>query len=362
MLEIIFLIFAASTSLEPMYTLDLSAGENSLHAADVNRDGHIDVIVANQNDHSVKIYHGDSTGKLSPGKSYAAGHDPSDIVSDDFNQDGYLDLVVANHDMNYLSVLYGSKSGGLEMSKQQIKLSVEPHPHVLEYFDIDNDGNKDLLVDNRFNNGVQVLKANESGQFHSRGILINTGGDPYLGFAVIDINQDGLADLISPNTNNIGIAINQSDKKIRFAKPYFLSDIEPFGLTVLDIDADGNLDIVAVTESSKQAIAIYHGRSDNTFATEPEWISMAAGPKNIVQGDLNGDAINDVLVTAWNSDSKIIFGGAKERKTSKPNLGKLDSPWGALIVDLNADSVGDYIISDGESRIANVYLSETESD
>jgi FG-GAP-like repeat len=77
--------------------------------AGFNRDGKLDLAVANSESNNVTILLGDGGGAFRPaaGSPFAAGHSPSDIVVGDVNKDSNLDLAFANHDTNYLTVLNG---------------------------------------------------------------------------------------------------------------------------------------------------------------------------------------------------------------------------------------------------------------
>ena len=42
---------------------------------------------------------------------------------------------------------------------------------------------------------------------------------------------------------------------------------------------------------------------------------MAAGAKNIAVGDIDGDGVEDALVSSWSSDVLIVLGGQGAFKT-----------------------------------------------
>src|SRR5437660_5693721 len=67
--------------------------------ADVNKDGNLDIIVANGGSGNVSVYLGDGKGAFTQadGSPFQAGQNPADITTADFNDDGNLDLAIANH-------------------------------------------------------------------------------------------------------------------------------------------------------------------------------------------------------------------------------------------------------------------------
>jgi hypothetical protein len=72
--------------------------------ADVDGDGHLDIVTANQRG-SVSVLLGFGDGTFQPALNYRAGSIPFAVAVGDFNGDGAPDLVVANNASNDVSVL-----------------------------------------------------------------------------------------------------------------------------------------------------------------------------------------------------------------------------------------------------------------
>ena len=75
----------------------MSGAPVSSVAADVNRDGLLDVVTANSYDNTVSVFLGNGDGTFRAPMTFPAGNDPVSIVAGDFNGDGRLDLAVADH-------------------------------------------------------------------------------------------------------------------------------------------------------------------------------------------------------------------------------------------------------------------------
>jgi FG-GAP-like repeat len=91
--------------------------------ADVNHDRNPDIIVANAGSDSTDsgsttVLLGDGRGGFHPatGSPFLSGHLPNDIAIGDMNKDGNLDLVVANHQSPYLRVFLGDGRGGFHLA------------------------------------------------------------------------------------------------------------------------------------------------------------------------------------------------------------------------------------------------------
>lgn len=68
----------------------------SIAVGDFNRDGKLDVAVADFTAKSAHLLLGNGDGTLQGASSYAAGLGPANITAADFNHDGALDLAIAN--------------------------------------------------------------------------------------------------------------------------------------------------------------------------------------------------------------------------------------------------------------------------
>ncbi|MFP5246884.1 MAG: FG-GAP-like repeat-containing protein, partial [Thermoanaerobaculia bacterium] len=76
-------------------------------ADDLNRDGKLDLAVANSGSHNVSLLLGNGSGSFAAAVHYAAGTNPSGIAAGDFTDDGIVDLAIANKTSNNLSILQG---------------------------------------------------------------------------------------------------------------------------------------------------------------------------------------------------------------------------------------------------------------
>ena len=189
--------------------------------ADVNGDGHPDVVVANQcvdntcASSNVSVLLNDGTGKFPTATAYGTGGlFPDGIAIDDVNGDGTLDLVVANSstsstvDDGNVGVLLGNGDGTFGTAKAYPSGAFGAASVAVA--DVNGDGKLDVVVVNCSSTtssctggggltvGVGVLLGNGDGTFQTA-VTFGSGGNTPFGVAVADVNEDSKPDIVVAN-------------------------------------------------------------------------------------------------------------------------------------------------------------------
>ncbi len=338
--------------------IDVSAGQVSLAAADVDQDGYLDLLVASQSEGKVIVFLGDGIGHFERMGEFPAGPNPNGLVTADINGDGDVDLVVANHETDYVTILLGDGHGDFHTAPNSpFVVSVRPHPHSVAIEDMDNDGRVDLVVDDRSGEGLRVFQGNGRGDFNADGTIVNVGGDPYRGFVLKDLNSDGRVDIVTPNPQVIAITMSNDSPGLSFRPPVGLDAPPPFAATVADLNGDGVLDVVSASERGGSSVVTFLGDGLGGFVEiESSRFQMSAGAKDMDAGDINGDGFDDVIVTSWASDVLVLLGGTA--KLSATNLPGMATPWGVVVADVNGDAYADFVIADGVNASMRIYTSK----
>ena len=340
------------------HPLLIASEEKALASADLNNDGRSDLVVLESRQNRCVVFLGSESGLLLSNGSFAAGEWPTDVATTDVDMDGNIDLVIANHETKALTILLGDGAGTfVQASNSPLHVDVEPHVHVVRSVDLNGDNIEDLIVDSRNENGLIVLKGKGNGVFAEPGVLVDMGGDPYRGMAVGDINGDKVLDLVSPNEDSIGVALNTSGNEVSFqlSEPILIE--APFALDMADFNADGNLDVVVASDGRTSQVRILRGDGRGDFDAGDDPISAPRGAKSIATGDITGDGTADIVVTGWSSSEIVIVNGRDISDISRVKLDGIDNPWGVLIADLNGDSFGDLAIADGMKPVAKILMS-----
>ncbi len=289
---------------------------NAIAVGDVNLDGKPDLLVANgsadRTELVVGVLLGNGDGTFQAAQSYSAGgYGASSISVADVNGDGSPDLLVATCSSNCIAgavaVLFGNGDGTFKAPV--IYNSGGQQASFVIVADVDRDGRPDVLVanicDTACDHGsVAVLRGNGDGTFQPA-ITYASGGYAPVSIAMGDSNADGNPDLLLLNQcidadncadgspiSNLAVLLGNGDGSFRDAVAVSLAGLFT-SMAVADVNEDGKLDVLVGDYSS---VAVLLGSGDGTFHSGGTYNSGGEIAESIAVGDVNGDAIPDLLV------------------------------------------------------------------
>ena len=182
-------------------------------AADVNGDGYVDLITADNGTNTLTILTNTGNGTFVFGTNITVGNGPACVVAADFNGDGKLDLACVNEFDDTLTVL--TNAGQLNFVQIAV-IPVGDLPYWLAVADFNGDGQPDLVCANSGTNTLTVLTNAGDALFIPSST--NTVGEwPFFVLAA-DVNNDGYPDLISANNFDDTVTILTNNGQGVFAR------------------------------------------------------------------------------------------------------------------------------------------------
>ena len=281
-------------------------------AADVNHDGISDIayLAAATSDTTVlslQVMFGHSNGVFTVGSNLAlgvAGIDQLGLVTAG-TTGGNVNLAFINQTT---TILRGDGKGNFSQGSS--------YPFSGTLFPIPgNNGNTDLALElptqgidaDQIQNQITRLVSNGDGTF--QGIPTLPVGPS--GFAAADLNNDGLTDVLTVDTqNNLVTSLGRGNGT--FTVTNRTTGVAARVVVTADFNADGDQDAVIITPGDgslypakpvvDSTLIFYKGNGDGTFQPSAPPVDLkVVGALSAIPGDFNGDGNIDIVVSYFNA-------------------------------------------------------------
>ncbi len=333
----------------PLSAVPVGTSPTSLALGDFNRDGKIDMAVANLDDNDVSIKLGDGAGGFSGSTPVAVGNGPITVATGDFNCDGILDLAVANANDNTVSVRLGDGSGGFSGSTN---VSVGVTPVYVALGDFNGDGKLDLATANTGAGTVSIRLGDGAGGF-SGSTEVSVGAGPRC-VAVGDFNRDGILDLAAANAFSSTVSVRLGDGLGGFSGSTDVSvGSFPFSVTLADFNRDGILDF-ATANASANTVSVRLGDGLGGFSGSTD-VSVGSGPRSVVAADFDGDGILDLAASDFGGAAvSVRMGNGLGGFSGSTEVSVGNSPFFLTAGDVTGDGKADLLVANEANSTVSV--------
>ncbi|MCP3906023.1 MAG: hypothetical protein GY715_20570 [Planctomycetes bacterium] len=275
--------------------------------SDLNGDRFLDITVVNEDsaDLRVLLNRGIGDGQFLPftEPTFPIGQQASPSEPADFNRDGHVDICVANIAVDTVSILHGNGDG--TFAPQQI-VNVGDAPRGIAVLDVDGDGDIDIVNTNAGGSGnLSVLINDGNGVFGPPTFFDTTTGSGERSLAAADMNEDGILDLVIGAFGNQRIFVYAGNGDATFTQTGFApSGGGTWMLVCGDVNGDGHEDVATANSTHNNgAIILGNGLgglgAPVTHPTDPF-------PLATDLGDLDGDGDLDWVNSSFNGDWSVF--------------------------------------------------------
>ncbi|WP_155987615.1 FG-GAP repeat domain-containing protein [Pseudacidobacterium ailaaui] len=276
----------------------------SVRLADVNHDGHLDIIAASSdfgipgNDPpgtELDVYQGNGDGTFKDPQRYLLNVAVYSILPADLENNQKPDIIAIVP--GGVEILRNNGNGTF-ISGQVVAGS---YYTIYGAADMNGDHKLDLIVQSH--SGIQLLWGNGDGTVKVGPSILPPAYDSLSSstraVGIADVNHDGRPDLILSQATRVSVLLNRGDgtfsdansqKPLRYVEQNGYGD---FAVVLGDFNHDGNVDFVV-------GPYVYEGHGNGVFTIA----KVLSGYGNEIGADVNGDRNTDLI---WSKDTE--FGG-----------------------------------------------------
>lgn len=327
-----------------------------IHLADLNGDNRPEIMFSlggSFDQIGVYVNSGNlsSWGNLIPVKQGTnTGDEPRSLHAADIDGDGDVDVMSVNYLSNQLSYYPNSRIGGPQPSVRHLTSASQTRgPRNLRTGDIDGDGVLDMISTSVLDGKVAWYRGTGRGNFASQQIIhrYQTGANEQgpRGLDVVDMDGDGDLDVLSTSEVGSSVCFHENTGSGSFSQPVIITNrVNGVNLvTTIDMDGDGDLDVISASPG------------DNKIAWYEQ---LGGGAKDSDSDGVNDDEDafpNDPKETA-DSDNDGVGDNADVFPNDPTEIADCDNDG----VGDNADARSPQIIAGLEAQIAQLQAQITE--
>ncbi len=348
-----------------------SVQNKSVKTFDYKNDGHIDIITGG-GDSGIRLFENIDPSDLSllapttitPDNFY------DQIALADFNNDALTDIVAVS---NSIGVRVWSGIGPPGWSFTPLPAESVPAVTAAKYIsvaaaDLDLDGNSDIVAGSE--NGIHIWYGDGKGSWLPQtvkypGTTLPTEEDIYQAVVIADVDRDRFPDIIGAQ-NGGGVLVWFGDPDhVWVSQTSVFKSGDYLGVSVIDFNIDGLLDVVSVSPNSMKVSLQIRERE-----VEPlQWQRGASGSdltgyQGVDSADFNQDGIPDVV--AANNDRGVHLwlgkkGGGWVRavdESSPPSPADVGQYYDVVAADFNNDGLMDVAASHNSGEGVKVWLGQ----
>jgi hypothetical protein len=338
--------------------LSLNSGGSfsSLDVGDVNDDGHLDAVVTQPGDRYVFVYLGDGAGAFTQSGQHEVGNDARDVILADLDGDSDLDIATADHNDNTVSMLPNNGNGVFANRTSETIEDVGSGPVALAYGDLTGDGLPELVTANEYDYSVTVLRnVSDSGLIDFSGrddFDVRTPSTVY-DVALADLDADGNLDILAGASSHLSILRGAGDANFRTREDY---DIASRRVALSNVNTDAHTDVLALNDADV-TVALNDGLG-HLSGGDPT-LHTFGSPESIVVGDLNNDGLEDIAVGTSNGQRAVAIllnTGESFRRSREYEIG--NGVTDLKLGDVNEDGHLDILAVAGSNRAVWVLFND----
>jgi hypothetical protein len=310
----------------------------------------------------------------------------------DMNDDGLLDLLVANNDRATIDILYQLKAGDarepvaktargnrwepvLEDARFRLdRVTAGVALYDLAAGDLNGDGRVDLVYSGD-PEPLTVQYRQEDGDWNTVRLTEAPGPIQFPGsLRIADLDGDKRADLVMLGLKELAIYYQTEAGELASPQRFPLADENCYGLELIDVDGDGRTDIVYLSNTRRDALRVRMQNAQGKFGPEQAYAIKEASStlQVLVAADVRKKQAAELLFAQQRTGQLEFFdlepakkakrgsraGSLRPRVFTPRASGK--TPASYAFGDFNGDGREDIAVSDADGAQVFIYLRQTD--
>lgn len=352
-------------------------GGQDAAVADLNRDGHPDLVVLNRfdgtkNELSAWIYWGSAEGFSADRRDSLPAQGGEAIEIADLNGDGYPEIVIANSGLTYhvaidkiqQSYLYWNKAGKFAADQKAILPTINGRDVAIA--DLNADGQPDIVLVSSGNetkeSGARIFWGKNGNYDIANSLFLP--GEGSAATAIGDLNGDGRPDLVLVNSVRLkgreagiydivdtvqldSFIYWNSDKGFSTTNRTGLPTVNGAAAAIGDLDKDGYPDLVFANLQGNASYVYWN--SAEGFQPRRRLALPTNSARAVTVADVNKDGYpeiffaNNVLASNYDTQSFIYWGSPTGPDAKRVQTLPVSGPSAVLVADLTGKGTSDLI-------------------
>lgn len=307
------LVLGGVTDLTPRLVSNVANGVYYIETADLNGDGNLDIVSAEEVSDSVYWYQ--NTGGANPTfvrRLISSGISGVRAVRvDDIDADGLPDVLAASADDSTVGWFRNLGGAVPAFSSRMVITSNALSARSVHTTDLDDDGDIDVLIASHDDDKVAWYESNGGSLPTFTEHIVSTSVNGAITVHSADMDGDGDIDIIAGATLGFEVLWFENDgSPTPGFTPHSISTTLNRVRTVhpVDLDNDGDLDILAALNGEDAVVWLRNSGGRNPIFVEFEVSrGLLDGPESAFPADFDGDGDQDIIAAAINNDTVAWF-------------------------------------------------------